>query len=70
MLEYLQLWLITRAGAAPVWVSVKGDTKMREYVMRGVDQVGVVLAPPSSPDDGIAFPWPSIMTITPNRVKS
>jgi hypothetical protein len=69
MIHYLQEWLKKRVNAAPVWATLRDEQQGTRYVMRAVDEVGVVLAPPSSPDDGAAFPWSSILSITPDKSK-
>lgn len=69
MIEFLQEWLHHRAGAAPVWATLVGDSSGTEFIMRAVDKTGVVLAMPSRPDGGAAFPWTAITSVTPNRAK-
>lgn len=66
MLEYLQEWLRKRINAAPVWVTLHHEEQRTLYIMRAVDEVGVVLAPPSQPENGTAVPWSSISSVTPD----
>jgi hypothetical protein len=67
MIEYLKDFLAKRVGAAPVWATLVGEEQGSRYVMRAVDATGVVLALSSVPDRGTAYPWSSVLSVTPDK---
>jgi len=66
MLRYLQDWLTTKAGRAPVLVATIPGVGSVPYVMTDVDGTGVVLENDTTNSIPVAFPWASIRTIAPN----
>lgn len=67
MISYLEDWLLKRAGRAPVWVSLVGDKAGHRYTMLAVDNAGIVVASPSSNNEGVAYPWSVIYSVYPDR---
>jgi hypothetical protein len=66
MIEYLQDFLSKRVGAAPVWATLVGEPVGSRYIMRAVDSAGVVLAHPTTPEHGAAYPWTALLSVTPD----
>lgn len=62
MISYLQEWLNMRAGAAPVYAAFTNG-KHGSFIMRRVDNFGLVLATQSDPDGTVAYPWTSVSSI-------
>lgn len=65
MLDHLQEWMDSHQGQAPVIVTLVGESPA-EFVMRGFDPVGVVLAKEGSPGCS-AYPWTSVASISRRR---
>lgn len=66
MLAYLRERLMNRIGAAPVVVTFADSPGEIECLMTAVDEIGIVIAAPSDPKSGTAYPWSAIAKVRPN----
>lgn len=68
MLETLQVWLSEGDGTATVAIRLSNSSIYSPYILRAVDEQGIIVSPSDRPAEIIGYPWASVFGIT-NRAE-